>query len=123
MIRQLDNIPGNMVAFSAEGEVTAEDYRQVVVPAVEKLVATTDELNYLMEINTDLGDFTAGAWWQDALIGIKKIAKWNRAAIVTDSSVVNTFTDLFSVVVPGEFRGYKKDRLQEAIEWVSKGGK
>lgn len=119
MIRQLVNVPGNIVAFSAEGEVTETDFKEVVLPAVKALVAKTGTLNYLMVINTPLSDFSIGAWWQDALLGLKEFTKWNRVAILTDSGVVNTFTDLFSIIVPGEFKGYKKSELDTAIDWVS----
>ena len=64
-------------------------------------------------------NFTIGAWMKDALLGIKNISKWNRAAIVTDSEGIKTFTDMVSKIVPGEFRGYDSSELQEAISWVA----
>ncbi|NCI49514.1 STAS/SEC14 domain-containing protein [Sediminibacterium roseum] len=121
MIRQLTGVPANMVAFSAEGEVTEDDFKSVVFPAVEKLVTRTGELNYLMVINTPLTSFKAGAWLQDAVLGLKQLTNWNRVAILSDSEAINTFTNIFSVLVPGEFKGYEKTKLDEAVEWVSGG--
>lgn len=109
----------NMVGFIATGEVTKNDFENVVIPAVDEVVQKTGELNYLLVIDTALKNFTAGARWQDALLGIKKITKWHRAAIVSDSSGINTFTNVFSVVVPGEFKGFKPEELKDAISWVS----
>jgi hypothetical protein len=122
MIRQLTDVPANMVAFSAEGEVSEEDFKRIVFPAVEQTVARTGELNYLMVINTPLSSFKAGAWLQDAALGLKQIANWNRVAILSDSDVLNSFTNIFSVVVPGEFKGFDKTQMDEAVEWVSSGG-
>jgi hypothetical protein len=121
MITRIQNVPENIVAFDASGKVTKEDFEAVVVPAVSELVERTDELNYLMVINTDLSNFTIGAWLQDMLIGIKKFTKWNRAAILTDSDSVNTFTDVFSIIVPGEFKGFLKEEIDTAINWVATG--
>jgi hypothetical protein len=123
MIKQLTDVPTNMVAFSAEGDVSEDDFKTVVFPAVEKVVARTGELNYLMVINTSLSSFKAGAWLQDAILGVKQISNWNRVAIVSDSDVINSFTNIFSVVVPGEFRGFEKTVLDEAVHWVSSGQK
>lgn len=108
-----------MVGFKATGEVTKEDFENVVMPAVKSLVAKQGELNYLLLIDTELKNFTAGAWWQDALLGIKNLTKWRRAAIVSDSSGISAFTNIFSVVVPGEFKGFKPSELDDAIHWVS----
>ncbi len=119
MIETLKNVPANVAAFRATGEVTQDDFKNVVIPQVEQLLEKQDKLNYLLLLDTDVKDFTAGAWMQDALLGIKNITKWNRAAIVSDSEGVIKFTDAFSVVIPGEFRGYKKAQLEQAIAWVA----
>ena len=121
MIQQLTEIPDTLVAFRASGEVTKKDYQNVIFPAVDELVKRTGKLNYLMMIDTPLKDFTLGAWWQDALLGLKELAKWHRTAILTDSDTVNKLTDLFGKVVPGEFRGFKKEELNQAIDWVAAG--
>lgn len=115
---QLIDAPENVVAFRAIGEVTKEDYQTVMEPAVQKLVDRIDEINFLFLINTDLENFTAAAWMQDAWIGLKNLGKWNRAAIVTDSERAITFTNGFSYMVPGEFKGFKIDELSEAMDWV-----
>lgn len=107
-----------MVAFRSSGEVTKDDF-DAVFPKVEELVGRTGKLNYLLELDNSPSDFTAGAWLQDALLGLKNITKWNRAAIVTDSEQVRDFTDAFSKVMPGEFRGFPKEEFRHAVDWVS----
>ncbi|WP_082447129.1 STAS/SEC14 domain-containing protein [Flavobacterium sp. KJJ] len=117
MIQQI-SAPENTVAFRAIGEVTAEDYKMVIAPAVTALAEQINEINFLFLIDTELENFKASAWLEDALIGLKNLGKWNRAAIVTDSEKAITFTNGFSYIVPGEFRGYKKEKFQEALNWV-----
>ncbi len=119
MIERLKDVPGNLAAFRATGEVTQDDFKNTVMPEVELMVEKTDKLNYLLLLDTDIKNFTAGAWLQDALLGIKNLTKWNRAAIVSDSENIIKFTDAFSVAMPGEFKGFKKTELQQAIDWAS----
>src|SRR5687768_12561635 len=102
MIQQLNNLPSSMVGFRATGEVTEGDFNNVVMPEVKKLVERTDKLNYLLVLDTSLKNFTPGAWFKDAVMGIKHITKWNRAAIVTDVDAIHTFTTIFSALMPGE---------------------
>lgn len=115
---QIIDAPDNIVAFRAMGEVTKDDYQTVVVPEVEKLVKRIHEINFLLVLDTDVENFTAGAWMEDAMLGLKNIGRWNRAAIVSDSERVISFTNGFSYIVPGEFRGFKKEVFNEALNWV-----
>lgn len=117
MIHQIDTTD-NIVAFRALAEVTKDDFLTAVIPAVEHLVKQTNEINFLLVLDTDIENFTTGAWIQDALLGLKHLGKWNRAAIVTDTDEIISFTNGFSFIVPGEFRGYKKVEFNKALNWV-----
>ena len=119
MISVIKDTPLNVAAFVASGHITTEDFEQVVIPKVKNVIEEYGELNYLLKIDTDLGDFTAGAWLQDALLGIKNLTKWHRAAIVTDEKGIQRFTNIFSIIMPGEFKGFDKADLQGALLWAS----
>jgi stage II sporulation SpoAA-like protein len=119
MITILNDLPGNVAGFRASGEVTKDDYKTVVEPHVEELVSKTGELNFLLQLDTDVENFTMGAWLQDALLGIRNITKWHRAAIVTDSETIIKLTSAFSFLIPGEFKGFKKAEYAQAALWVA----
>ena len=89
------------------------------MPKVNELIENTDKLNYLLVLETSVKNFTIGAWMKDVFMGIKHLTKWNRAAIVLDAHGVRSFTNFFSYLMPGEFRGFEHKDLQEAIDWVS----
>ena len=118
MIQQITDLPKNMVGFRASGEVTKDDF-DIVLKKVEEIVADTGKLNYLLYLETSPANFTIGAWVKDGLLGVQNLTKWNRAAIVSDSEMVKKFTDVFSDIMPGEFRGFEMDDLQHAIDWTS----
>lgn len=118
MIEQIHNLPDNMVGFRSSGEVTQDDFK-LVKTKVSQLVEKTGKLNYLLFLDNSPADFTFGAWVQDALLGIKNITKWNRAAIISDSETVDKFTTFFSKIMPGEFKVFHKNDLERAIEWTS----
>ena len=118
MIQQITDLPENMVGFRASGEVTKDDF-DIVLKRVEEIVEKTGKLNYLLYLETSPANFTIGAWVKDGLLGVQNLTKWNRAAIVSDSEIVKKFTDVFSDIMPGEFRGFEMDDLQHAIDWTS----
>jgi hypothetical protein len=119
MIKQLNDIPNTMVGFRASKEVTKDDFDKVVLPAVAELIQRTDELNYMLVLDTPLKNFTIGAWIKDALLGLNNLSKWNRVAIVSDSESLNGFTNMFGKIMPGEFKGYTTEQIDNAIQWVS----
>lgn len=119
MIQLIDNLPTNMVGFRATGEVTENDFTNLVIPQVKAQVEKTGKLNYMLILDTSVKNFTLGAWLKDALLGIKNLTKWNRAAIVSDSAVIRKFTDIFSVLIPGEFKGFEHKELKAAIDWTA----
>lgn len=121
MITIIPEAPENVAAFNATGEVTKEDFESVVIPRVKAKVDEFKELNYLLYLDTDLNKFTMGAWLQDALLGLKNLTKWNRTAIVTDKAGVQNFTDIFSVLMPGEFKSFPKENLYNALYWCKNG--
>lgn len=53
--------PENTAVFRAIGEVTAEDYKNVLVPEVTRLVKKINEINFLFLIDTEIKNFTAAA--------------------------------------------------------------
>ncbi len=119
MITYLENLPANVAGFKAIGEITEKDFSDTVMPKVKALIDKTNTLNYLLVLETSLKDFTIGAWMKDVWMGIKHLTKWNRAAIVSDVEAIRNFTDFFSYLLPGEFKGFEHNDLQQAIDWVS----
>lgn len=119
MITEIPNLPENMVGFRATGAITEEDFMNVVMPRVQEAIDKNQRLNYMLVLDTSIKNFTIGAWMKDAAMGVQHLFKWNRAAIVTDAEGIRTFTNMFSLAMPGEFRGFATKDEQQAIDWVS----
>lgn len=119
MIETLNDTPDNVAGFRATGKVTKDDYKTVIEPHVEKLAKENDEVNFLMLMDTDFENYTAGAISQDMLLGFKELTKWNRVAVVSDSENLIKATNAFSVLAPGSYKGFLKEEYLDAINWVS----
>ena len=123
MIYRIIDLPPNMIGFKASWQVTQQDFEEVVIPCVQKHVEKMGQINYMLVLNTSIRNFTFFAWLKDVLLGLSNITKWHRAAIVTDSKAVRTFTKIFSLLVPGDFRGFSHAEMQRAINWVAEADK
>lgn len=119
MLTIIPDLPDHIFGVRASGEVTKDDLTQVLLPGLENLSERYKEIYYLLVLETDVQNFTAGAWIQDLIAGVKHLTQWKKMAIVTDQKAVEKFTDIFSYVSPGEAKGYELSDLPVAIGWLS----
>jgi len=119
MLTVIQNLPEHVFGVKASGEITKDDLKNVLLPGLEALSEKHKDIYYLLVLETDVQNFTAGAWLQDLIAGIKHFRSWKKIAIVTDQEAVEKFTDLFSYISPGESKGYKIHEVQKAIDWLS----
>jgi hypothetical protein len=119
MVTQISGLPQDSVGFKLTGHITKEDYDNVMLPAVKKVADTSPAINMMMLIDTDLSNFTVGAWMKDALLGIKNLTKFHRVALVADSNLVRSITAVANAIVPGEYRTFAMVEEAAAIAWIS----
>ena len=118
MIEKIKELPANMIGFKTAGHVVREDVH-FVKSEVKLLIDETDKLNYLLFFDHSPTDFSLGAWLHESLLSIKNLSKWSRAAIVTDCQRMINFMKVFNQVMPGEFKGFKKEDYLLAVDWTS----
>ena len=119
MLQYINDLPSHVVGIRATGEVTKDDMEKVLIPRIDELVARQGEINYLLVLQTDVGNFTLSAWWDDLKLGLKNFTKWNKIAVVTDQKGVEWFSDVFRFFVPGKSKGFALNELDEAVAWIS----
>ncbi|MEJ7683081.1 MAG: STAS/SEC14 domain-containing protein [Segetibacter sp.] len=115
----MKDLPEHVVGVRAVGHVNKNDYEQTLVPAIEKMAREFGEINFLMLLETDISNFTYGAWMQDAKVSLKHFAKWNKIAIVTDQKVIEKISHLFSFVSPAQAKGFSVSDVELAKTWVA----
>ena len=99
MIQQLSDLPAGVIGFEASGRIRAEDYRDVVLPALER-AAATGEVRFVI-VMRDFDGMSGGAVWQDLKVGIEHLRAWKRIALVTDIEWMRDLTSLFGWMTPG----------------------
>lgn len=121
MITNIETNFSNIRCFEFTGEITKKDFETTVFPALEGLKVSQEEVNMVYILMTDLENFTTAAWLQDALLGLKNIANFKRVAIVSTNESIKQFTEFFSKIMPGEFKGFDQNDEKKAIEWAALG--
>lgn len=105
--------------FSATGTVTAADYREVLVPALEAAIAARAEVRLLARIGPGFEGFTLGAMADDARLGLKHWRGFDRAAVVTDTGWIRSAVKGFSVFMPCPVATFTLDEQEDARRWLT----
>jgi hypothetical protein len=119
MIEELSGLPDGVIGFEASGKLAAEDYRDVLLPALER-AAKNGDVRFVI-VMRDFGGMSGGALWQDLKIGVEHLDAWKRVALVTDIGWMSHLTNLFGWMTPGDTRVFSLDEREEAVEWVRGG--
>ena len=118
MIAQIEGLPAGTLGFRAHGQVTAEDYENIVVPDVEAAFALNPKLRLLYHCGDDFTGFDARAAWDDAKLGLRHFSGWERVALVTDVGWLRLAARTMGFAIPGEFRLFSNAQLDEAKQWL-----
>jgi len=119
MIHLIDDLPDNVLGFTAEGRVTAADYETVLMPAIEKRLETQSHLRFLYVLGKDFEGFDAGAMWEDTKVGLQHMRAWEAIAVVADAHLMRTLTKAFGFLMPCPVRAFPLEDEAEARRWIS----
>ncbi len=119
MIKELTGLPAGVIGFETAGKLHAEDYRDILLPAVER--AATDGDVRVMIVISDFDGLSAGALWQDLKMGVEHLRAWKRIALVTDIEWMIHMTAMFGWMTPGEVKHFPLADRAAAIAWVAAG--
>jgi hypothetical protein len=122
MVERLEEMLPGTIGFRASGRVTAEEYKDVLLPAIEQAVEA-GEVRMLFAVGPGFERFEAGALMQDSklavTLGFPHWHAWKRTAVVTDVEWIAHSIHLFAWMSPGEVKVYGLDGLDEAKAWVA----
>ena len=121
MIELIPDLPGspkNLVAFTAKGEVTGDDYEKVLIPAIEQRLEHSDKIRMLYVLGEEFTGYSGGAMWEDAKVGMFNLFSFERIAVVTDDDTYGRMIKAFGFLVPGKARVFDLDDFDDALEWI-----
>jgi hypothetical protein len=119
MIQLLTDLPEGVVGIEAVGHVEAEDYANVVEPAVRAALEHAEKVRLLYVLGEGFEGYSAAASWEDAKLGVGHWSAWERIAVVTDRGWIRDGVKAFGWMFPGEIRVFPTAGQEDAKAWVS----
>ena len=122
MVERMVDMPPGTLGFRVAGRVTREDYADVLVPELRRVLEEGVRLRTLYAIE-HLDAMEPSALWADTKLGFDLTVRhhdaWERSAIVTDIEWMARATRMFGWMIPGEARVFPMAELEQAKAWVA----
>ncbi len=119
MINPIEGLPANVIAFEANGKVSANDYESTLLPAVEAATNGDKKARFLLVFGADFDGYEAEAAVDDAKMGLHHWSDFERIAFVTDHGAYRTAIKAFGFLMPGEVNVFSLAELDDAKAWVA----
>lgn len=121
MLKPMTELPPGVLGFEVHGELHADDYRQVLLPAIEAAIQQGEKVRIVLVFERFDG-LSGGALWQDLKLGVEHLTHWERIALVTDLDWMIQLTALFGWMTPGELKRFPLAERDVAIAWAAAEG-
>ncbi|MGE5282848.1 MAG: STAS/SEC14 domain-containing protein [Chloroflexota bacterium] len=118
MIETIPGLPDGVIGFEAVGEVSADDYKDVLIPAVEAALKG-DRIRFLYVLGERFEGMSAGAMWEDTKVGFEHLRAWERMALVTDVEWIGHTVKAFGWTIPAQVRVFPVAERAAAEAWVA----
>ncbi|WP_170134914.1 STAS/SEC14 domain-containing protein [Acuticoccus kandeliae] len=115
----MTGLPDDVLGLDLRGAITARDYADTIVPAVERMLARHRKIKLIYRIGPEFTSVTPGAMWSDARVGLSHLSAFSRIAVVSDKEWVRLATQAFAPLIPGEVHIFPADKLDEAKDWIA----
>jgi len=115
----LTGFPENVLAVSASGEVTAEEYRKLLLPAARAGMRDHTFLNLFCYLGPEFTGVTSGAMWEDTKLGMAHWGSWGRVAVVSDVRWIKDTVRIFAPLFHHPVRVFPLAESEAARRWIA----
>lgn len=119
MIEVMPESNATMLAVRATGMVTAEDYTEVWIPALQKVIRENGKGRCLLYMDDNFEGWELKAMWEDAKFGFAHRNDFEKLAVVGGPSWVEWGTKVASALISGEVKTYNEQELTDALKWAA----
>jgi hypothetical protein len=121
----LDDVPAGVLGFRAEGRLERGELAEVIAPPIRAAIERGDPLQVVAEVApgfAQVDPMAAVAELKEALErDLRKRARFDRGAVVTDVAWLTNAIGLMGWMVPGELRTYAPADRADALAWAAAG--
>ena len=118
MFKKLETSTSEILVLEASGEVTTDDYTNVLIPEMQKLVDSNGNIRCVISFDDTFTNVTFGAMVEDGLFGMKNITNFEKISILGTHDWIEKFVDMAEYIAPNVIKKFESGEMQEALVWA-----
>ncbi|GAA2976742.1 hypothetical protein JOD63_003325 [Microbacterium terrae] len=118
MLTEIPDLPSGAVGFRVGGEVTVDEYRDVVETRIAEAARAGGPIDVVAVID-DVAGFEPGVALRDAALGLRDRHEWGRLAIVSDHEGLAFAVGMLTAFTRLDVRVFAAADEAAAIAWIS----
>ena len=118
MFEVMHGFPDDVLAIRGTGRISAEDYRDTLIPEALRRIKQHGSLRMLCYLGPEFEGMTPGAIWADTKLGVQHWGDFGRLAVVTDVEWITNAVRLFAPFFHHPVRAFSNVDLDEARRWI-----
>lgn len=118
MIEVSPSSEGNVLVLKATGKLTDRDYKEVLIPRLQALIAAHGKARLLLDMGDEFHGWEPAALWDDARFGLAHRNDFEKMAVVGAPAWVDWGLRVGALIMSGELRSFAARERDQALEWV-----
>jgi hypothetical protein len=119
MLTIIEGLPDDVLGFIADGELTNDDYADVLMPSIEAKFLQFNKVGVLFQLAPGFRKFSLAFIEDETKLGLEHYSGWNKVAIVSDHHLINAYTNLIRHVLPVNIRVFETSEFGRAMLWLA----
>ena len=119
MLEIISGLPDGVLGIRARERISAADYEQVLIPAVDAALKRHDKIRFYYELGSEFAGIDPGAVFEDLKVGLSRLPHWERLAVVTDVGWIKQAVSAFAFMIHGKVRVFPVAEAEEAKKWIA----
>jgi hypothetical protein len=118
MLQRVSDLSGGVDCLRAIGTVTTDDYETICRPLFHDARRDGRRIRLLYHFGPEFEGLTAGAFLDDARIGLQYLRWLERVAVVSDRQTVRDGARLVAAMLPCPTQVFRNDEWHLALDWL-----
>jgi hypothetical protein len=119
MMELMKGLADNVIGIVGSGAITADDYEDVMIPAIREKLKNYKKVRILYQLNEKYTHYELGAFLEDAKVTWHTFA-FEKVAIVSDVHWIRDSVNFYRLFMPMPIKVFSNNQIQEAKEWIGK---
>ena len=115
----LDGYAADVLAISAHGTLTRQDYEDILIPKFEEKVRQEGKVKLFFVFGDDFSGYSAGAAWDDTKFGFLHMREMAGLAVVTDNVWLRLGVKTFAPLISCPVALFHVSELGDAQKWIN----